>query len=57
MNFFTKYFKESLNVFDFRKGMGLSIIDNTIYNLLRVTEKRRKHRRNSYELKELINLV
>ena len=28
-----------------------------IYNLLRVTEKRRKHRRNSYELKELINLV
>ena len=28
-----------------------------IYNLLRVTEKRRKHRRNSYELKELINLI
>jgi hypothetical protein len=28
-----------------------------IYNLLRVTEKRRKHRRNSYELKDLINLV
>jgi len=28
-----------------------------IYNLLRVTEKRRKHRKNSYELKELINLV
>ena len=28
-----------------------------IYNLLRVTEKRRKHRRNSYELRELINLV
>jgi len=28
-----------------------------IYNLLRVTEKRRKYRRNSYELKELINLI
>jgi len=28
-----------------------------IYNLLRVTEKRRKHRKNSYELKELINLI
>ena len=28
-----------------------------IYNLLRVTEKKRKHRRNSYEIKDLINLV
>jgi hypothetical protein len=28
-----------------------------IYNLLKVTEKKRKHRRNSYELKDLINLV
>jgi len=28
-----------------------------IYNLLRVTEKRRKHRRNSYELGDLINLI
>ena len=28
-----------------------------IYNLLRVTEKRRKYRRNSYKLRELINLI
>lgn len=28
-----------------------------IYNLLRVTEKRRNRRRNSYELRELINLI
>jgi hypothetical protein len=28
-----------------------------IYNLLRVTEKRRKFKRNSYQLRELINLV
>ena len=53
------------NFFNMYKSFRIKIISEehlvrnhlNIYNLLKVTERKRHNRRNSYQLKDLINLV